>query len=64
MVLDKITKYINYEENGKAGQRSDGTWYCKEVPFKDAEDLETKINRINGVLNTANKDIEKKSKKE
>jgi len=60
MVLD-INKYITIEENGKAGQTSGGVWYCKEIPFSDDIDLKDKINKINKVLNEANKDVGKKN---
>ena len=54
-------KYISVEENGKAGQTSNGIWYCKEIPFKDDVDLKDKITRINKVLNEVNKDGGKKN---
>jgi len=58
-----INKYITVEENGKAGQTSNGVWYCKEIPFSDDKDLEDKITRINKVLNKFNNGKEKKEKK-
>jgi len=61
-MLDKI-QYITIDENGIAGQDArTKEWYCKEVPFKDADDLRIKINNINKVLNEFNKSEQKKER--
>lgn len=52
-MLDKIT-YVNMERENEAGQRSDGTWYCKNLKFRDNNDLRDKIILINEVLNEMN----------
>ena len=54
-------KYIVNEENGKAGQTSNGTWYCKEISFENEVDLKQKIERINKVLNEVNHVDKKKN---
>lgn len=60
-MLDKtINKYINIVENGKAGQDPrTKEWYCKEIPFKDAPDLDNKISEINKVTNKYNDEMRK-----
>ena len=64
MVLDKVENYINIPDNGIAGQTAAGVWYCKELPFKDAEDLKTKANKVVVVLNALNaKTLKKEVKK-
>ena len=62
MVLDKVT-YINMEHENEAGQKADGTWYCKSLKFKDNVDLRDKIILINQVLNEMNSDDKFKFKK-
>lgn len=64
MVLDKVTQYIKIPENGIAGQDARSKeWYCKELPFKDATDLESRAQAIITVLNKLNENnIEKKNK--
>jgi len=54
MVLDKYIR-IN-EATGIAGQRNNGAWYCKELPFNDAHDLEIKAGEVIKVLNKLNKE--------
>ena len=54
-MLDKVT-YINMEKENEAGQKADGTWYCKSLKFKDNKDLRSKIILINQVLNEMNTD--------
>jgi len=61
-MLDKITKYINFEENNDAGQKSDGTWYCKTLKFKDADDLLVKGKAVNDALNKLNSGSKKEIK--
>jgi hypothetical protein len=62
MGIVDVNKYITIDENGKAGQDGKtGMWYCKEVPFKDEEELDKKIGRINKILNKHNKAQEKKN---
>ena len=56
MLNKNITKYITLPDNGIAGQDArTKEWYCKELPFKDADDLETKVDNINKVLKKYNK---------
>lgn len=55
-------KYIVNEENGKAGQTSNGIWYCKEISFENEVDLKQKIERINKVLNEVNHNGKKTKK--
>ena len=62
-MLDRIIKYIDWGENNKAGQRSDGTYYIKDFTFKNEVDLREKICKYNQVLNDVNDKI-KKNKKE
>lgn len=54
-MLDKVT-YINMENENEAGQKADGTWYCKSLKFKDNTDLRDKIILVNKVLNEMNSD--------
>jgi len=60
-MLDKII-YINMERENEAGQRADGTWYCKSLKFKDNKDLREKIILVNQVLNEMNTDKDLKFK--
>ena len=65
MVLDKVTQYIKIPENGIAGQDARSKeWYCKELPFSDADDLETRAQAVITVLNKLNKPIKAKKEKE
>lgn len=59
-------KYIIIKDSKiTCGQNaSSGAWYCKELPAKDTSELDTLIDKVNGILNKYNKEIEKKNKKD
>jgi hypothetical protein len=46
------------------GQTSNGTWYCKELPANNTEEVDTLIGKINIILNKYNKEISKEPRKE
>ncbi len=57
MAFDKHI-YIKLPENGIAGQDAKNKqWYCKELPFTDAQDFKTRAKEVIEVLNELNKDI-------
>jgi hypothetical protein len=59
-----LDKFIFIEEaGGIAGQNSQGIWLCKELRFKDANDLEIKGKQINHALNILNHAQKKKGSK-
>jgi len=59
-----LDKYITIAETGGVAGQDARTkeWYCKELPFKDEKDLDTKIAKINRVCNKYNKVNSKKEK--
>jgi len=59
----EINKYKSLEAENEAGQKADGTWYCKSLKFKNAEDLITKGSEVNQALNTLNQAIPDKKPK-
>ena len=55
-MLDKnITKYINLSDPKYTwGQKSDGSWYCKEFKTDTIDEADENINMINDMLNKYN----------
>jgi len=46
------------------GQTSGGTWYCKELPANDTNEVDALIGKINAILNKYNKEAGAESRKE
>ena len=60
-----LDRYIQIKETkGLAGQTANGVWYCKELPFDDADDFYKKAKEMNNKLNLLNKGNKQEKKKE
>jgi hypothetical protein len=46
------------------GQTGSGTWYCKELPAKNTNEMDALICEVNSILNKYNANEEKESAKD
>jgi len=56
-IMIKDTKIV-------CGQNAGGTWYCKELPAENTQELDLLIGDVNGILNKYNADMKQTKTKE